>query len=457
MVMCIRMPIATDIIDRTLADPYGEAAYKVVEALTDKGFDAWWVGGAVRDMLEGKIPHDIDIATSATPDDVLAVFPKATLTPKALGSTRVPMAVDIFEVTTFREDDEMSDGRFPESIVFSTREKDAKRRDFTVNAIYFHPISRELYDPYHGEEDLKEKLIRFIGDPAVRIKHDALRLLRAVRFRALLDGQYHPDTYHALAEQAALVETLSGTRQLEEVEKMLLTQHPDRALEDLWELGILGHFLPELHACKGIPQPAQYHHEGDVWDHMIACTRKFRPEDGIDVRIATVFHDAGKVETFSLEERIRFDHHATVSSEIATNALTRLQMPRRRVEKIAWLIKHHMMMASFFEMNDERKAHWYYHPWFPELLQLLYLDAAGTMPTDLSLYDKIIDDYQHFLDRHPRPEKPLLTGSDIMKLRGVGSGEDVGKMIARLQVEQINGNITTKREAEEFIKSLTLE
>ncbi|HVW67083.1 MAG TPA: CCA tRNA nucleotidyltransferase [Candidatus Peribacteraceae bacterium] len=451
------MPVAKDIIDRTLATPYGENAYKIVEMLTDKGFDAWWVGGAARDMLQGKIPTDIDIATSATPRDILAVFPKATVTPKALGSTRVPMKSDVFEVTTFREDDEKSDGRFPEAVVFSTREKDAARRDFTVNAMYFHPISRAFYDPFDGEADLREKLIRFIGDPAIRIKHDALRLLRAVRFRAQIDGQYHPDTYRALGEQAALVETLSGTRQLEELEKMLLTEHPSLALEDLWELHILEHFIPELHACKGVPQPAQYHHEGDVWNHLMSCLQAFRAEDGIDVRIAALFHDIGKVETFSLEERIRFDHHATMSSEITTGVLTRLQMPKKRIEKIAWLIKHHMMMGSFFDMPDERKTHWYYHPWFPELLQLFYLDAAGTTPTDLSLYEKIIDDYQHFLDKHPRPEKPLLSGNDIMAIRGVGSGEDVGKMIARLQVEQINGKVTTKKEAEEFIKSLTLE
>lgn len=445
------MPLTKEIIDATLATTYGEQAYKVIEQLTDAGFDAWWVGGCVRDMLMGKIPDDIDIATSATPDDVLKIFPKATLTPKALGSTRIPMGHNEFEVTTFREDDEVSDGRHPESITFSTRENDAKRRDFTINALYFHPISRELYDPFEGEADLKEKLIRFIGNPATRIKHDALRLLRCVRFRALLDGQYHPETYRALQEEAALVETLSGTRQLEEIEKMLMGPHPSIAFEDLWELGMLERFLPELYACKGIPQPAEYHHEGDVWNHTMQCLQAFRPDDNMDVRIATLFHDAGKVTTFSLEERIRFNEHATASAKIAEAALTRLQMPKKRIEKISWIIGHHMMMGAFFDMSDERKGHWYYHPWFPDLIRLFYLDVAGTTPASFDLYERIIADENAFLDAHPRPVSLLLTGEQIMELRHTGPGNTIGHIMSDLKAAQERGDVQSKEEARAFV------
>jgi poly(A) polymerase len=226
-------------------------------------------------MLQGQVPTDIDIATSATPEQSLKLFKKGKS--MILGSFRVSLGTDEFEVTTFREDDERSDGRHPETIVYTTdRTKDAARRDFTVNTMYWNPVSRELFDPYDGEADLKEKLIRFIGVPAVRIKHDALRILRAVRFRALLGGQYHPETYRALQEQAQLVDILSGERLRTELEKMLLGPHPDRALEDLWELQLLHRFLPELATCKGIPQPADYHHEGDVWDHTLRCARKDR-------------------------------------------------------------------------------------------------------------------------------------------------------------------------------------
>ncbi len=449
------MSLAKEIIDATLRSPYGEAAYKIVEKLSDAGLDTWWVGGCVRDMLMGKLPADIDIATAATPDQIVTLFPKATLTPKALGSVRIPVGNDTFEITTFREDDEASDGRHPESVSFSDRLHDAKRRDFTINALYFQPISRELYDPFEGSADLKEKLIRFIGSPATRIKHDALRLLRCVRFRALLDGQYHPDTYNALQEESALVETLSGTRQLEELEKMLLCPHPDIALEDLWETGMLEHFLPELHACKGIPQPAEYHHEGDVWNHMMQCLRSFRMDDDIDVRIATLFHDSGKVQTFSLKERIRFDEHAEVSAKIAETALTRLQMPKKRIEKISWMIEHHMMMDAFFKMKEERKGHWYYHPWFPSLLRLFYLDVAGTTPAEFDLYERIIADENAFLDKHPRPVSLLLTGEDIMALRQSKPGNEIGHILNDLKAAQEKGDVQSKEEAKAFVIAWT--
>lgn len=445
------MPINKDTCTRTLATPIGERAYKIVETLSDAGFDTWWVGGCVRDMLQGHVPTDIDIATAATPEQVSTLFKRSKEEGTRFGSVRILLGNDVFEITTFREDDDASDGRHPEAVSFGTREQDAKRRDFTVNAMYWHPISRELYDPCFGEGDLKERLIRFIGEPAIRIKHDALRILRAVRFRARLDGQYHPETYTALREQAGMISILSGSRLLEETEKMLAGPHPDRAFEDLWELGILKLFLPELADCKGIPQPADYHHEGDVWDHTLQVIRSFREEDTADARLAALFHDCGKVQTFSLKERIRFDHHATISADLATAALQRLQCSRKRIEKIDWLVRHHMSM-TFLEMPDERKGHWYFHPWFNELLQLFWLDIAGTSPQDFTLYERIVADFHRFLDGHPRPEKPLLTGNEVMEILGIHSGEQVGKILKELHGAQIQKKITSKQDAKEFVK-----
>ncbi len=448
------MPIDRKLLDQTLATPYGEHAYKIVGTLTDAGHDTWWVGGGVRDLLMGKIPQDIDIATAALPEQIGALFPRVDMASAALGSVRVPMARDSFEVTTFREDDEASDGRHPESVRFGNREQDAERRDLTINAIYYHPIARELYDPFGGEADVQEKLIEFIGNPATRIKHDALRILRAVRFRAAIDGQYHPETYAALREQASLIEILSGQRKLEELEKLLKGPHPERGLEDQWELGILQYFLPELHKCKGMPQPAQYHHEGDVWDHLMRCVASFREEDGPDVRLAALFHDIGKAETFSQAERIRFDHHATVSADIAGKILARLQCSAKRSEKIQWIIGHHMMMSTFFEIDDERKAHWYFHPWFQELLAIFWLDIAGTAPSDFTLYDKIVTDYNHFLDAHPRPVKPLLTGEEVMNVLDILPGAKVGEILKQLHDAQVRGEVSKKQEARDFLRHL---
>ena len=409
----------------------------------------------MRDMLMGKIPADIDIGTSASPDVISHLFPKIDPKGREFGSVHVLRGRCRFEVTTFREDDEASDGRHPETVVFGTREADAKRRDFTVNALYWHPTTRELYDPFGGEADLRELLIRFIGEPAIRIKHDALRLLRAVRFRALLKGQYHPETYVALREQANMVEVLSGTRMFEELTKILLGPQPAMALEDLRELAVLSYVLPELVACKGVPQPADYHHEGDVWEHILACSRAFTHEHDIDVRLAALFHDCGKAQTFSLQERIRFDHHASVSAGLTQAVLDRLQCSKMRREKICWLIQHHMMMGSFEGMPEERQGHWYYHPWFSELLQLMWLDIAGTEPADFSLYKKIVQLREKFLDRHPRPEKQLLSGEEVMGILGIQPGEKVGEVLKALHDAQVRGEVKSRAEAREFLGRLS--
>lgn len=448
------MPLSADVISKTLSTAQGKHAVAITEKLFDAGYDTWWVGGAVRDMLLGCVPKDIDVATDATPAQIQMLFPRCDGAGAAFGSVQVPHGHHRTEVTTFREDDSASDGRHPEAVVFGSRERDAARRDFTVNAVYWHPVTREIFDPFHGEDDLKERLVRFIGDPAVRIRHDALRLLRAVRLRARIDGQYHPEAYRALQELAGNIRILSGTRQLEEVEKMLRLHKPSRAFEDLWELRILPLFLPELHACKGIPQPKDFHREGDVWEHMMRCIDAFEDDDSPDVRLAVLFHDCGKAETFSLRERIRFDEHARVSTRLTRDALRRLQAPAKRTEKIDWLIAHHMMMLTFCEIGEERKAHWYFHPWFGELLRLFRLDIAGTSPADYALYDRIVADYHAFLDRHPRPAKPLLTGNDVMDILGLHPGEKVGEILQRLHDAQVRGEVTTKEEAKDFLSRM---
>lgn len=454
------MPIPKEITDRTLSTPLGTQAYRVVETLTDAGFDAWWVGGGVRDMLIGTAPEDIDIGTDATPEDIKKIFPKHNDEAAALGSMRVTLEGQTYEVTTFREDDEASDGRHPESIRYSTREKDALRRDITINALYYHPISRELYDPTGGEGDLKECLIRVIGDPDTRIRHDALRLLRIIRFRALISGQYHPETYKSLHSNAEMIKSLSGSRLLGEFEKMLTGPHPDRALEDLWETDILEHMLPELHACKGVAQPKDYHREGDVWEHMMRLTRSFTDDHGIDIRLAALFHDCGKAKTFDRKERIRFDEHASISADLTKEALDRLKMNAKRRDKICWLIRRHMMMGAFHdpkgkqEIAEERKAHWYYHPYFPELMQLFWLDIAGTDPSDFSLYEAIEKNYYQFLDSHPRPPKPLLTGEEVMEILGIGPGERVGEILKTLYEKQVKKEVTTKEEAKKYVTAL---
>ncbi len=451
------MPLSKEIIARALRSKHGEAAYRMCEKLLDAGFEAWWVGGCVRDMLAGAIPDDIDIATNATPREVSAIFPKCDESSAALGAVVVANAGFSFEITTYREEHTLSDGRFPESVTFTDRDHDAKRRDFTVNAIYWNPISSALWDPYAGEIDINERLIRFIGVPDERIRHDALRLLRAVRFRARIGGQYHPDTFRAIHANAGSIAVLSGTRCLQELEKILLGPRPQIAFEDLWETDIIEHLLPELHACKGVAQPTSAHKEGDVWNHIMRVISSFTGDHGADTRWAALLHDIGKPVTFSIDQkRIRFNEHAKQGALIVKEILDRLQFPATRRDKICWIIEHHMMMGTFGEINDTRKAHWYYHPWFIELLQVFWLDIAGTDPSEFALYERIVEDYNAFLDAHPRPEKSLLTGDEVMEVLGIRPGEIVGKALRALTEAQNRNEITGKKEALDFIRNWTV-
>lgn len=446
------VPVASSIIDRLLGTPEGQAAFAVSELILQAGHECYWVGGAVRDLLLEELPKDIDMAVSAKPEEIEQLFPASDAKGKAFGSIVVSHKGHTFEVTTFREDDSASDGRKPASVRFGSKEDDAKRRDATVNAIYFHPVTGELFDPFDGEKDLQERLVRLIGKPKERIEHDVLRMLRLVRLRATISGQYEPKTYEAIKESAEKITTLSGTRALEEIVKILACPHPEIAFEDLYETDVLKFLIPEMAACKGVAQPREYHHEGDVWNHMMRVTTMYTEDHGPDIRIAALFHDIGKPETFVVKERIRFDHHAEVSADIASKILKRWQMPAEREKKIHWLIRHHMMMATFAELTEDRKAHWYFHPWFQELLQLFYLDAAGTQPGTMDFYQSIVTDYNQFLNAHPRPEKPLLSGHEIMEILGIGPGEEVGKLSQMLHDAQIKKEVSSKAEAKEFLQ-----
>ncbi len=448
------MPFSPEIINRTLATKHGEVAYKVVEILFDAGYEVYWVGGSVRDMLLGKIPEEIDLASSATPKDVCKLFTTYDDSVAQLGVVIVGLNGEHFEITTFREDHEKSDGRRPEKVHFSTKERDALRRDATINALYFNPITKELYDCVGGEKDLQEKLVRFIGDPEIRIKEDALRILRIIRLRANIKGQYEPSTFRALQKNANLAGKLSEFRILEELEKILLSSSPSVAIDDLLQIGVLNILLPELAQCKGIPQPTAFHHEGDVLNHLLLCTQSFTQDHGIDVRLAALFHDIGKPQTFALKDRIRFDHHAEVSAHITEKVLRRLQLPSSRRTKITWLIEHHMNMGTFTTLTEHRKAHWYFHPWFKELLELFWLDIAGTLPHDFSMYDNIIEDYNAFLNAHPRPKKPLLSGDEVMKICSMNTGEKVGAILQQLHVAELAGEIRNKADAKRLCKEL---
>lgn len=447
------MKLAPEIIDQTLASSQGSAALNVAEKIQNAGYECFWVGGAVRDMALRTIPHEIDMAVSAMPAEITSIFKKSDSSAAALGTVVVSEKGHTFELTTYRKDDEASDGRHPESVVFGSQAEDALRRDATINAMYWNPVTGQLLDPANGMKDVHERLVRFIGNPDIRIEHDALRALRMIRLRATIQGQYEPETYKSLVKNAASTSLLSGTRVLQELEKVLQLPQPQIALEDFLETGILQAVLPELYACKGVAQPKKYHQEGDVWEHLKQCVASCTDDHLPDVRLAALFHDIGKATTFDVSDRIHFDKHAEESAKLTSTVLKRFQVSSERNKKITWLIAHHMMMGTFSDLSETRKAHWYFHPWFQELLQLFWLDIAGTTPSSFGLYEAIITDYNLFLNNHPRPVKPLLDGDEVMSILSLPPSEKVGEALQALHDAQIKKEVTTKAEARTFLQN----
>nr|MBP7057048.1 CCA tRNA nucleotidyltransferase [Candidatus Gracilibacteria bacterium] len=245
------------------------AALTILEKLRQSGFEAYFAGGSVRDMLLGKPAKDYDIATSATPDQIETLFAKTRSIGKHFGVMLVEEAGHHIEVATFRADSDYSDGRRPDGVTFTTAQEDVKRRDFTINGLLYDPIEDKVLDFVDGQIDLKEHLIRFIGNPADRIQEDSLRILRAIRFKNRLGFRYHPDTFEALRQYSHLVTRVSSERIRDELNFLLLDASRSDSIRDLHEFGLLQILLPEIEKLRGVTQPFEYHTEGDAFEHTL--------------------------------------------------------------------------------------------------------------------------------------------------------------------------------------------
>lgn len=427
---------------------------KIIEKLKKAGHEAYWAGGCVRDILMGHEPKDYDIVTSAKPDEIEDVLEYTKPVGKEFGVILVIENGHTFEVATFRSDSGYSDGRRPDAVLFSDAKEDAKRRDFTINGMFYDPLKDKVYDFVDGRKDLEARLIRFIGNPHERILEDHLRIIRAVRFKNQFDFQYHPKTYKALLNHASLIEKVSAERVRDELNKMIDGPNPAAAFEDLSDVGVLEHIIPEMENLKGVPQPYKYHHEGDVWDHSLKTLEMCDKDASKDVKWACLLHDIGKPDTFSLEERIRFNGHVKKGKEIADRILRRLKFPAQDREEIKWLIEHHMIMQPLVEMNEGKALKWFLNENFLNLMHLFEADAKGTDPTDMSLYNSILKRYRKLTAKVPRKPEPLLNGNDVMKILDVEPGAKVGEVLDELEEKQLSGEIKTRAEALAWLKSL---
>ncbi|MFP4172960.1 MAG: CCA tRNA nucleotidyltransferase [Candidatus Hydrogenedentota bacterium] len=425
-------------------------AERICQRLEAAGHRALFAGGCVRDLLLDQTPKDYDIATSARPEEVARLFDKTVPVGVEFGTQLVVEPEGEFEVTTFRQDGPYVDGRHPAEVWFTGSEEDARRRDFTVNALYYDPLKEEVVDYVGGQGDLQAGVIRTVGPPQERLAEDYLRLLRAVRFAARLGYRIDKATFEAMVELAHHVVETSAERIRDELVKMLTEGASARAFQLLDETGLLDHVLPEISAMKGVEQPAAFHPEGDVFKHTLLCLKEL---DRLAHRTATLafgvlLHDVGKPVTQTFEDRIRFNHHDKVGAEMARDICDRLRMPKRDISRIAWLVAEHMRVSAIPDMRESKRKRFVREDGFDELLALARIDCLASHG-DLSEVEWIESYIANLKPEEVKPS-PLLTGKELIAM-GYTPGPQFGAILSEVEDGQLEEWLKSPEEARDYV------
>ena len=430
-----------------------ELANSICDALQNAGFQAFLVGGCVRDLLLGREPADYDVATSATPEQVLKLFPDGVTVGAQFGVILVPREGASVEVATFRSDVGYTDGRHPDQVVFaSSPEEDVKRRDFTINGLVMRHNSGEILDFVDGQTDLRTGIIRAIGEPDRRFAEDKLRMLRAVRFAARFGYEIEPKTFAAIRKHAREIGQVSAERIREELTK-LLTEGRARTGFELLDSGwLLAIVLPEIAALKGVEQPPQYHPEGDVWIHTLLMLEGLPAGCSATLAWGVLLHDVGKPATFrsakETGDRIRFDGHVEVGLAIGKRILGKLRFSKDDTEQILSLVQHHMKFKDVGRMRPATLKRFVRLRRFEEHLALHRLDCLASH-RNLEAYQFLLDFQRTTPPELVRPTR-LLTGEDLLDL-GFKPGPLVGAILAAVEEAQLNGELASKEEAISFV------
>jgi poly(A) polymerase len=356
------------------------AARSIVDRLRAKGFEALYAGGCVRDTLLGIDPHDYDVATSARPEQVEALFPRTVPVGAQFGVILVLEQGQEIQVATFRGDGAYRDGRHPESVTYTDAEGDARRRDFTVNGLFYDPVKSEVLDFVGGRDDLKAGILRAIGTPSERFSEDKLRILRAVRFATTLGFTIDTETWKALLKWTAEIHTVSAERIREELCKILLSPNRVQGFDLLEESGLLRQILPEMEALKGCDQPPEFHPEGDVFVHTRLMLTMLKPDASLPLVLSVLFHDLGKPATRVVDEtgRIRFNGHEGVSSEISMKIMQRLRFSNEVIDAVIPAVRLHMSFKDVPNMRVATLKRMMARPTFEEELELHRIDCLAS-------------------------------------------------------------------------------
>jgi len=469
---------------------------RIVETLRDRGHQAYLVGGCVRDLLLGREPADYDVATSATPEEVMRIFPETYAVGAQFGVVLVPVQeeqlqvprlrpnfaerssgsarddkglddkglgvqenatgvaasrADAVEVATFRSDIGYSDGRHPDEVRFSKDPReDVQRRDFTINGLLLDPISNDVLDYVGGQDDLHAGIIRAIGDPELRFAEDKLRMLRAVRFAARFGYTIEPKTFAAIRKLAPQMHQVSRERVCEELTKMLTEGRARQAFLLLDESGLLREVLPEIEAMKGVEQPPQFHPEGDVFVHTLLLLEKLPQPCPAALAWGALLHDVGKPPTFRMApDRIRFDGHVDVGVKMAEGICHRLRFSKNDSEQILALIANHMRFAHVMQMNQSTLKRFFRMPHFEEHLELHRLDCQASHG-NLASYNFAREKLASMPAEVMQPA-PLVTGKDLIEA-GYRPGPQFKEILSLVEDAQLEGRLASREDAMQLVQ-----
>lgn len=407
----------------------------IIKNLQRHGYDAYAVGGCVRDSILNRKPEDWDITTSAKPEQVKRIFRRTVDTGIEHGTVTVLIGKDGFEVTTYRVDGLYEDGRHPKEVTFTSRlEEDLKRRDFTINAMAYNDDER-LVDAFGGMRDLNYHLIRCVGDPKERFSEDALRILRAVRFSAQLAFPIEPETAEAIKSLAPNLEKISAERIQAELVKLLVSDHPER-IQDACELGITKVVLPEWDDMVGVKQNTP-HHKYDVAAHTVHALQNVKNDKVL--RLTMLFHDMGKpvMKTTDENGRDHFKGHAIASEQIAKTVMKRLKFDNDTIRKVTKLVAYHDYRMEPTGANVRRAMHEIGVELFPYYLAVRLADTKAQSSYErrgkLENIIQIRELYRNALrNKECVTLKDLaVTGTDLINL-GIAPGKEMGTLLNEL-------------------------
>ena len=430
------------------------SAKSLAQKLTESGHTAYFAGGCVRDKLLNLEPKDYDIATSATPAQILKIFPGSNQVGAHFGVIIVKHKGHHIEIATFRTDGSYKDGRRPDSVTFSTPEEDAHRRDFTINGLFENPETGEIIDHVNGLTDLEARVLRAIGTPTHRFQEDALRLLRAVRFATTLGFPIEPVTLSAIKENAHLLDQISSERIRDEFSKIITSPNRRRGLELLVDTELIARFLPEVLPMIDCEQPPEWHPEGDVYTHTCIMLEMLEPTAPLDLCLATLLHDIAKPPTQTFDEefnRIRFNGHDAMGAEMAETILTRLKYPNAVIRDAAHMVSRHMQFMNVQQMRKAKLKRFMSEPTFPQEMELHRVDCASSNGfTDNYIF---LNEKAEEFANEPLIPPPLVTGKDLIQ-RGLNPGPRFKEILEEIQTEQLENRLRTREEAMEHLEKL---